>query len=155
MDRLIATDIGSLITHRIAAAITSLTAGGAGNAAAVNGYTIDLAGLRMPSNADIVFHMNADLSADKTLNLTALKIQDSAAGDGSDWADFAVLPAPGVVVTGTGTVSGTFATGVSLSHARRYVRVVYTPDLTATATDTATVAAALTFAGFDELPAPA
>ncbi len=155
MLRIYSTDVGSLITSRVASAPVSATAGGSGDATAVTGLTIDRQALGLPQSAQIAVLCQATLAATKTLSITALKVEDSA--DGSTWADYMVLSAPGVVATGaTGgsTESGQAAASVDLSSARRYVRVAFTPDLSATATDTATLLAAWVFGGFSSLPAP-
>jgi hypothetical protein len=154
MNRVIMTDIASVVTERIASAFTSLTAGGAGDNTSVVGLTIDRAAFGVPQTAEIVILSEAVLAAAATLSITALKVEDSA--DGSSWADYAVQTAPGVVSTGPGgggTVRTQTAAGVNLSSARRYVRVTHTPDLSAANTDTAKTLAMVVFAGFPSIPA--
>jgi hypothetical protein len=148
-------DVKSLVLPKLATVVTAATAGGAGDNTAITGATIDRfekAGI--PLNAQIVVLWTATLAATKTLTLKTVKVQDSA--DGSNWADFATYTDPGVVATGpTGgaTLSGaTEIPGVDLSSARRYVRLLFTPDLSATATDTALVVGMFNLAGYDRLP---
>lgn len=156
MNRLIQTDIHSVVTARLASAIAAITAAGAGDNTAIVGLAIDRAALGMPLNADIVLAYDATLAAAATLTLKTVKVEDSA--DGASWADYATFTDPGVVATGPGgggTVRGQFRLGVNLSSARRHVRVGFTPDLSAGAADTARVLALLVLAGFDALPSPA
>lgn len=148
-------DVKSLVLPRLATAFTAAIAGGSGDNTAITGSTIDrFATSGIPLNAQIVILWTATLAATKTLTLKDVKIEDSA--DGSNWASFATFTNPGVVATGPGgggTVSGvTEIPGVDLSSARRYVRLVFTPDLNATGTDTATVVGMANLAGFDRLP---
>lgn len=150
MLRILQTDIGSVITARAGSAVAALTAGGAGDAAAVNGLAIDRQALGLPASALVTLLFTAALGAGKTLSITAFKIQDS--GDGASWADFTAFTTPGVVATASG--SGQTVAKVCLTGARRYVRIVFQPDLSAADTDTATVAAHWTFGGFSALPSP-
>lgn len=149
MLRILQTDIGSVITNRLAA-FAAITAGGAGDGAAVNGVAIDRGALGLPGSALVAIFHQATLAAGQTLSVGAVKVQDSA--DGASWADFAALPAPGVVATATG--GGQTIAKVCLTGARRYVRLVFTADLSAANTDTATLVGAWTFGGFAALPAP-
>lgn len=148
-------DIASLETAKAGTAITALTAAGSGDNTAITGITIDrLAGSSVPLNAEIILSYTATLAATKTLTLKTVKVEDSA--DGTNWADFATFTDPGVVATGpTGgaTLSGAVKLGVNLGAAKRYVRVDFTPDLSASGTDTAYVGAVVNLAGFDRVPA--
>ena len=81
------------------------------------------------------------------------QFQDSA--DNSVWADYqtATYATAATGPNGGGAVAGVFDIGsVSLSSARRFIRVNYMPDLSAGATDTALARAVGFFAGFDHLP---
>ncbi len=148
-------DVASLLTAKIASVFDSATAGGTGDATAVNGTTIDrFAGGGVPLNAELLLVWKAVLAAAATLSLGAVKVQDSA--DGSTWADYQTFTDPGVVATGPaggGTVYGVTKLGVNLGSARRYIRFNFTPDLSAANTDTAIVVAVMNLAGFDRLPA--
>ena len=148
-------DIGSLVTARVASAFAASTAGGAGNAAAVTGPTLQRSLIGMPRSAALVLAFTATLAAGKTLSLGAVSIQDSA--DGVSFAPYQLFVDPGIVATGPangGTMAAEVTLKAALSGARDYVRVVFTPTLSATATDTATVLALLLFAGFSLLPSP-
>ncbi|AWK90354.1 hypothetical protein [Azospirillum thermophilum] len=150
MLRILQTDIGSVITARAGSAVTSIVAGAAGDNAVVNGLSIDRAALGLPASALVSLLFTATLGAGKTLSIGAYKVQDSA--DGAAWADFASFGPAGVVATATG--SGQVTGKVCLTGARRYVRVVFQPDLSAADTDTAQLVAAWSFGGFDSLPSP-
>lgn len=156
MDRIYVTDVASLITARAASAFVSATAGGAGNNVSVVGLTIDRFSFgSLPMCGEIEIPFETVLAQGDTLSLSALSVEDSA--DGSSWAVYQTLTAPGVVATGPaggGTVHGQVSVGVNLSSARRYVRVDHTPSLSAANTDTAKTLAVFVLGGFDELPAP-
>jgi hypothetical protein len=156
MNRVIMTDIASVVSERIGSAFTSLTAGGGGDATSVVGLTIDRAAFGMPQSAEAVILSEAVLGAANTLSITALKFEHSA--DGATWSDYSVATAPGVVATGPaggGTVRAQTAFGVNLSSAYRYIRVTHTPDLSAANTDTAKTVAMAVFGGFPTIPAAA
>lgn len=154
-----AKDLLSITRAAIASAFTSLTAGGSGDNTAVTGLSIDRAALGLPQSCILNWNFTATLAAAATLTIKDLVIQDSA--DGTNWATYvpprpdAAIAAPGVVATGPGgggTVRGVSRLNVNLTAARQFVRFGWTPDLSASATDTAIVAATVTMAGFDRLP---
>jgi len=135
-----------------ALASTNVTAGGAGDGVEITGATINL--LLVPKAESVVFEIPcvAVLTATKTLIVTG-KIQDSA--NGSSWADL-VASATLLTLTGGGggsTEYGVARVGVALSKARQYVRVMATPDLSNTATDTAVIGAGIAEMNPVELPA--
>ena len=154
MLRTLQTDISSVIAARVASAITSIVAGGAGDNTAISGLSIDRLSLGMPGSARLSVHFTATVANAATLSILALKVQDSA--DGATWTDYKIFTAPGVVATGGGAGPITSGTHVALvlTSARRFIRVVLTPDLSAANTDTAIVCPVLVFGGFDRLPAP-
>jgi hypothetical protein len=135
-----------------ALASTAVTAGGGGDNVEIVGATLNLANL--PKAESVVFEVpcKAVLAATKTLVVVG-KIQDSA--NGSDWADL-VASATLLTLTGGGggsTEYGVARVGVDLNKARQYVRASATPNLSATATDTADVGAGLAeFGGLQEMP---
>jgi hypothetical protein len=134
----------------------ALTAGGSGDATTVTGITIDRQAFgngSMPDSAELAVLFAATLASGATLSVT-FDVQDSA--DNSSFTDYATTAAI-VAATGPsggGTVKGQVTQGFNLKGARRYVRLTYLPDLSASGTDTATVIATGFFAGFDRLPAP-
>ncbi|WP_316228365.1 MULTISPECIES: hypothetical protein [unclassified Bradyrhizobium] len=152
--------VAELTSAAIGSAFTAVTAGGAGDATAVTGYTIDRMGFgngSLPQSAELVLAYQATLAATKTLSLGTVKVEQSS--DGSNWDSTAYLAFtdPGVVATGkTGgsTEKGALKLSVPLTSAKRFIRADFTPDLSNTATDTATVVAVWNLAGFDRLPAP-
>ena len=134
--------------------VASATAAGAGDATLVTGQAIDrlvIGNGSLPSSALVGVLYEAVLTAGKTLTITPV-VQDS--GDDSTWAAYNT-PTPVVIAApaGGGTVRGEANFQVDLRAARRYVRLEFTPDLSATATDTATLIGAAFFAGVDTLPA--
>lgn len=148
-----ARDIKSEVIGVYALAATNATAGGAGDATAANGATIDTTAFATRYNA-VAFQIGArgTLGAAATLTVAA-KIQTSA--NGSDWTD---ATAAATVLTLTGGAGGTTETGVGvvgldLAFAQRYLRVVATPDLSAADTDTATIFGLAVFGGAEALPA--
>lgn len=157
MDMVTRRNIGAVITPKIASAITAITAGGTGDATAITGIGFDRKAVDMPLSADLVLSWTATLAATKTLSFGTVKIQDSA--DNSTYADVSTISItdPGAVATGpTGgaTVSGSVAIPVALGATRQYVRALFTPDLSASGTDTAMVVAHLVFGGTDRQPSP-
>jgi len=145
-------DIKAETYSAYALASTAVTAGGTGDDVEIVGSTLDR--LALPKAESVVFEIpcKAILAATKTLVVTG-KIQDSA--NGSDWTD---LVASGTLLTLTGgaggsTEYGVARLGVDLSQARRYVHVCATPNLSATATDTAEIGAGIgELGGLQEQP---
>lgn len=145
--------IGDLIDLRRASANADATAGGSGDATEVAGVIIDRAALGYPQSAVIAIPYTTTLAATKTLSL-AWELESGAEDDLSD-ASVLTSAAAAVVATGpTGgdTLTGTFEANVSLAGAGRYVRVNFTPDLSASATDTAALSSVIAFGGSDRLP---
>jgi hypothetical protein len=135
-----------------ALASTALTAGGGGDNVEIEGSALNLANL--PKAESVVFELpcKAVLAETKTLVVTG-KIQDSA--NGSTWADLVASAALLTLTGGTGgsTEYGVARVGVDVNKARQYVRVCATPNLSATATDTAVVGAGVAeFGGLQEMP---
>lgn len=144
--------IGALL--RLSLPSTAVAAG-SGDATSVTGITVDrfsLGGGSLPLVANMGVAYEATLASGATLKF-GYAVQDSA--DGSTWADYQTATYATVATgpSGGGAVAGVFDIGsVSLSSARRYIRLNYNPDLSAGGTDTA-VARAIGFAaGFDRLP---
>lgn len=137
----------------------ALTAAGAGDATTVTGQTIDRFSIGSNSNGSpplsalVAVLFSATLASGKTLSVT-FDVQDSP--DGTNFSDYATTAAI-VVATGPsggGTVRGQSELQVSLTSARRYVRLLFVPDLSATGTDTAVAIGAAFVGGFDRLAAP-
>jgi hypothetical protein len=151
-------DVGDLLTVSQASTLDSITAGGTGDNTAVTGTAVDRldpATGALAGSAKFSILWSAALTATFTLSLKAVSIDHSP--DGSTWTTgFASFTDPGVVATGPtggGTVTGVTSFNVDLTGAYRYVRLHYTPDMSETATDTATLWAAAIKGGYDRLPA--
>jgi hypothetical protein len=144
-------DINSEIAVRRAAANTAVTAGGGGDNSAVTGVIIDRASLGWAESLVVAIPFTTTLAAAQTLSVN-WTLQH---GEDSGLSDAATLATSGaaVVATGAGTVAGQVEGGVSLRGARRYVRLNFTPDLSAGSTDTAALSAVLVFGGANRLPA--
>lgn len=149
-------DVGAIGAILALSAASAATAGGAGDATTVTGRTIDRFALgagSMPQDFNPAVVYEATLASGATIRI-GYAIQDSA--DGSTWADYQTATYSAALATGPnggGAVFGTFDIGsVSLTSARRYIRVNYNPDLSAGSIDTAVARAVGFFAGFDRLP---
>ena len=133
-------DIKAETYPKYALPYTAVTAGAGGDGAEITGATINL--LLVPKAESVVFEIpcKAVLAATKTL-VVAGKIQDSA--NGSSWADLVASATLLSLLGGGGgtTEYGVARVGVDLNRARQYVRVMATPDLSATGTDTAEIGA--------------
>ena len=135
---------------------TAITAGGGGDATAANGISIDTLSIGKAEAVMAFVTSTAALGAGQKLT-TAVKFQDSA--DNSTWADVGVpvsysgQSSVTVVTTaaGAGNYNQVAAAQVPLEYCRRYLRVVVTPDLDRSGTDTANVAALLVFSGLGKV----
>jgi len=146
-------NIGALISVARAAANTAVTAGGSGDNTAVTGVIIDRAEHIFPQSAVLAIPYTATLAAGATLSI-AVTVQEGNAANLSD-AETLFTAASAVVATGPsggGTVTGTLEVDLSIAGAGRYVRANFTPDLSASGTDTAALSAVLVFGGAERLP---
>ncbi len=146
-------NIGALGKMKYLSAATSLTAGGTGDATAVTGVSIDRFGF---DGGGIAGSLVAGILYDATLTSGATLTMDWEVQHSADASTWETLDSGSeTVATGTDSVTA-FADlleiDVDLTPANRYVRLVFTPDLSASGTDTATAQAAGFFAGFDRLP---
>lgn len=142
--------LGQLLRLTAAAAAT---AGGTGDATTVTGLTIDrFTNGSLMGVANVGVPYEAALASGATLSI-GYAVQDSA--DGTNFADYQTATYA-VVATGPsggGAVGGVFDLGsVNLSSARRYWRLNFRPDLSASGTDTAAMRGVGFGAGFDRLP---
>ena len=148
-------NVGSLLIAAFVADPAIVTAGGAGDGSAVTGPVIDRFGLGEPLSCSVLYGIDATLANTHTLSL-AYKIQTGSLANGSDMADYAAV-ASVVVVTGNagGTAQQTVVKqDVDLGGAKEYIRVVYTPQASATSVDTYKVAPGIVLGGMAELPQP-
>jgi hypothetical protein len=142
-------NIGAYISAAYAGDVDSIVAGGAGNNVEVNGPAVDRFAYNDPLSVAVVYAIKATLAAGKTLSL-GYSLQHSS--DGETFTDFA--PAASAVVASTsGANDLIIKQSVDLSGAERYVRVAYTPVLSATATDTAVISPLFVFGGEEMLSA--
>lgn len=145
--------IGDLIAVRRATANVAATAGGSGDGSEEAGVIIDRAALGHPQSAVIAIPFTATLAADKTLGVS-WKLETGADSGLSDAKELSSA-ATAVVATGPaggGTLTGTIEANVPLMGAGRYVRLKFTPDLSALTVDTAELSAVFAFGGADRLP---
>ena len=142
--------IGDEISVRRAAANTAVTAGGGGDNTLVTGVIIDRFAIGNPESVVVAIPWTATLGAAATLQI-GYTLQGGEASNLSDAATIATA-ALTTVATGAGTFSGTFEANISLRGAGRYVRLNFTPDLSAANTDTAALSAVLAFGGASRLP---
>lgn len=134
-------DDAAFLVAVFAKAEYDLTAGAGTDAAEQTAATLDLRdgfGARRYQSGAAIIAATATLAEAKTLNVTAVW-EHSA--DGATWTeigvDQTVLTLIGPV--GGATVTGSGKLGVNLAEADGFVRVKFTPDLSATGTDTAKV----------------
>lgn len=151
-------DIGHLITGVRAAAVTSATAGGSGDNTLVTGTVIDLLSTTLfpqgrPKSCKVLLPYTTTLASAETLTLGSVLLEHS-----SDNSTFATLGTVASGTVSTGGSGGTTNTGiyqglsVNLEGANRYVRIKFTPNLSASGTDTAQIAAVAVFGGFPRPP---
>lgn len=145
-------DIGALLKVLRAAGNAAVTAAGAGDATAVPGEIIDRAEKGMPQSGVLAIPFTATLAEGETLSV-AYTVEE---GEEDDLSDASTLASETVVAatgpTGGGTVTGCVEIDVKLRACGRYVRLGYTPDLSASGTDTAALSAVLVCGGMDRLP---
>jgi hypothetical protein len=144
-------NIGSKIAVVRGAANTAVTAGAGGDNTAVTGVIIDRAALGWPQSCVVAVPYTATLAASQTLSV-AITLQSGETSNLADAATFATR-ANAVVATGVGTLTGVVELDVNLSGAGRYVRANFTPDLSASGTDTAALSEVIVFGGQIRLPA--
>jgi hypothetical protein len=107
----------------------------------------------MPQSGVLAIPFSATLAEGETLSVTA-EIESGNEDDLSDAETLSTM-ASAVVATGPsggGTVTGTVQFDVALMGAGRYVRGKFTPDLSASGTDTAAISSVLVLGGADRLP---
>ena len=166
-------NIGALIDLKPLLPVLSWAAGGGSDSVTWTGTSIDRGGFaggplsvgEMPLSMDVAVYYSAKLASGATLAFN-FDIQDSA--DNSSFADFQTVGAATIATgpSGGGTVAGfqrmvvsnsnapTGMPGIDLTGARRYIRLLVLPHLSATVTDTAVITAVGIFAGYDRLAAP-
>lgn len=147
-------NVGSYIAPRNAGALATITAAAGNDNVEQNGPSIDRLGY---DSAVIAILSRATLTGGQTLALS-VTLQDSS--DGSTFADVAAEHQPGGIAGGG--VLATLSTAgdnhylseysVNLRGLRQYVRVQFTGNLSAGATDTATIACVMILGGAQTMP---
>ncbi|WP_028029896.1 hypothetical protein [Gemmobacter nectariphilus] len=145
--------IGDLIAARRASANAAATAGSTGDNTEVVGVILDRAAMGWPQSCQVVIPFTATLAASATLTIA----WDIDTGDASNLSGSEVLEAATAVTVATGpsgggTVTGELTANVSLAGAGRYLRLNFTPNLSAANTDTAALSSVIVFGGMDRLP---
>lgn len=120
-----------------------LVAAGAGDATALVAAGIDRLGF---GSGKLVIAGHCNNTATKKLQITSVKLAYS--DDNSSWsADVEQLAAAFDLCVGTGDAYGQYELDIDFTQQKRYVRVTYTPDSTASATDLAETTATLVLGG--------
>lgn len=150
-------NVGGVVAVVRASDNVAVVAAGAGDNVQVVGQILDRSLFANPLSA--VFAILYKLVQAGATNFTlAYQIEH---GDDPALGDAAVLTGPGGVTfsqvatlqeTGAGTKRGQKEIDVDLAGAKRYLRLKYTPDLTAGGVDTVELASLAVFGGADTLP---
>ena len=128
------------------AASTAVTAGGSGDNTEVSGAYIDCQDVE---SITFLLPFTTTLGAGETLTI-ACNIQDATSSGGAGVADYGDAVAATVVATGE--TGGSTETGVAVatfdvSGANRYIRLQFTPNASASGTDTAAIQAVAILGG--------
>lgn len=129
------------------------TAAGAGDNTAVTGQIIDRHAFGNPLSLALVILFKAVLAAAETLKLKSVLVEHGDQSNLSDAATFKTLEdsTGSTVATGAGTIRDQKQYAVDLVGAKRYIRIKFTPDLSASATDTAELSALVVAGGQESL----
>ena len=120
---------------------------GSGDNVAITGASIDRLGY---GSAVFCIAYKTTLAASETLAF-AVEYQESA--DGSNWDTATAIQASTVAATGALTGGlGRVTFPLNLEGKKRYIRFNFTPNLSASGTDTANVAGVAILGGSDALP---
>lgn len=143
-------DIGAYLGVAPGAPSTATTAGAE---AAVNGKVFDRQSSPSIQSVMIVASLQATLASGNSVAV-ALKLQDSP--NNSDWTDYGT--ASGDIQThdaaggALSNIANSAKHSVDLKTADRYIRMVATPNFSATGTDTGILYGFLVFGGADTIP---
>ena len=149
-------NIGGYIAAGHGSDNVAVTAAGAGDNTLVTGTILDRNANAGALSAAVLIFWKAVLAAAETLTIKSVTVEHGNDAGLSDAAVLATLEdATGTVVAtgpgGGGTLRGVRKYNVDLAGAKRYIRVKFTPDLSASATDTAGLAAGVVFGGLETL----
>jgi hypothetical protein len=146
-------DIAAFIQAAYGSDNAAFTAGGSGNNSQVTGLIVDRSAFDMPLSAAVCIRWKATLQAMQTLSLSWVVQHgtESNLGDASTFAS----GGPTVVATGPsggGTLEGVLQIPINLGGAEEFIRVLFTPDLSASGTDTGQADVTIVFGGQSEIP---
>lgn len=148
-------NIGGYVGAKRASDNVAVTAGGAGDNTQVVGQIIDRQALSLPLSILVLILWKTVLAAAATLTLKSVLIEhgdDSALADAATYATLETAGGTAVATSaGGGTVRGESKYSVDLNGAKRYIRIKYTPDLSAANTDTAELSSCFVTGGSDTL----
>lgn len=144
-------DVGACLKAAFGGA-ASATAGGSGDNTEVDGAWVDTRGY---GSLKVVIGYTAALGATETLSIAA-NLQDASEDNQGD-ADDVTGTAYAATEVAVGGAGGSTETGVvemdfDVDSTKRWVRVQFTPDLSASGADTAIVSAVYVLGGSDENP---
>lgn len=145
-------DIGAFLTGRFAGH-ADVTAGGAGDAAEVSSGYIDRQGY---DSCKVIIAYEATLADTETIAVAA-NLQDASDSSGTAVADYGPALASAVQATsdGGGVESGVVELDFDLTGAKQFIRLQFTPDLSAANTDTANVTGVVVLGGAENQPSSA
>jgi hypothetical protein len=149
-------NIDAFIGAASASDSVSLTAGGTGDNTQVNGLAIDRTTvLGSPLSASFIARYKATLGQGNTLSLSATVQTADDSGFTTNVNTLATFTKTVVDTGGTGgsVQRGVFRLPVDFAGAQQFVRVQFTPDLSAANTDTAELSLTAVLGGQDNLPA--
>lgn len=148
-------NIDAFIGAAVASDDVSVVAGSGSNNALVTGLAIDRGALSWPLSASFLVRYKATLGAGNTIALAA---SIETAADSAFATATTVLATFASVVVDTGQAGGSVQRGVvrfpvDFAGALEFVRLKFTPNLSAANTDTADLSSVAVLAGQDFLPA--
>lgn len=143
-------DVGAYLKSEYGGFV-SVTAGGGGDGSEVSGPWVDVGGAE---TAKVILGYTTTLAENATLSLAA-NLQDATDSSGTDSADYGSGVSSTVVATGgTGgtTETGSMELDFNLRSANGYIRNQFTPTMSASSADTASVMSVVVLGGGNELP---
>ncbi len=144
-------DVGSLLAARFSSAGTDVTAGGSGDATEVDGAYIDATDFE---SCKVIIAYTATLAENDTISIAA-NLQDATDIAGTGVADFGTALASTIQATGGSggsTETGVVELDLDLSASRGFIRLQFTPDMSAASIDVAELASVIVLGGHDTYP---
>lgn len=144
-------NMSALVKPVIAELAGVLLAGGAGDAAEIDGDDVNRTGF---NSALLLVTCKGVITASKTLTVAVqLQHADDSAGAAGTYADLGATYAVTSEVIDDSTTEGMIEVSLDLSEVKEWIRVQITPTFSNTATDTGEVAAVWVLGGAEVLPA--